>query len=751
MHPLLAYADRWSVRAGETLTLRVSSGDDADFEARIARIFCGDPNPAGPGYREVAMEHPATGRHPGKFQPTRLGSWVRVPHLDLGAAQSRLTVMATIWPTLPDAGSQCLFGFVGDDGSALRLCVGSDGVFAEISDGRAEQRIATGRPLLTRAWYDVWVEIDRERGRIAVGQQPREAHLLADDEGGAEVALTVPVHFGSGRAGLAAAPAAKGDPRDASLHYNGKLERPTIWSGVTVEAAFAAQREPIAPAGSAGLVACYDFSVGIKSLTVADVAPGGFSGVTENMPMRAMTGATWKGREHDWTRRPEEWGAIHFHADDLGDVGWEASLSIAIPKDWPSGVYAVHLRNAAGVDNVPFAVRPAEGATTARIALLLPTVSYQIYSQYVRPGYAALTAPRAEAWGAIRQTPDGNPELGLSTYNLHADGSGVAIASMARPLIDKRVNQFIVMDPSADGSGTYWLTADTYIVDWLARAGIEHDIVTDHDVHAEGAAALAPYSVVLTGQHPEYHTDETLDAIEAYLGRGGRLVYLGGNGFYWRTVFHAEAPWALELRRAENGVRAWATEPGEGHHAFDGGYGGLWRRLGRTPNRLVGNGFSCQGTYLGFPYAVTDAIADPRVAFMRRGIEEKLVPGAALGERGFMGGGAAGHELDRADVRLGTPAHALVVANAIVDHPDFFPVNEERLTTAPPGALQEWARSDLVFFETPAGGAVFSVGSMCFVGTLPVDGYQNLAARMLLNIVTRFADPAPFDPARPSG
>ena len=50
-----------------------------------------------------------------------------------------------------------------------------------------------------------------------------------------------------------------------------------------------------------------------------------------------------------------------------------------------------------------------------------------------------------------------------------------------------------------------------------------------------------------------------------------------------------------------------------------------------------------------------------------------------FGERGFMGGGAAGHELDRADIRLGTPRHALIVATAhSLTEPSYALVNEER-------------------------------------------------------------------------
>ncbi|WP_204298565.1 hypothetical protein, partial [Stenotrophomonas maltophilia] len=67
----------------------------------------------------------------------------------------------------------------------------------------------------------------------------------------------------------------------------------------------------------------------------------------------------------------------------------------------------------------------------------------------------------------------------------------------------------------------------------------------------------------------------------------------------------------------------WETLPGESYHAFDGSYGGLWRRLGRPPQALDGVGFSTQGEYKGYPYTFLDGILDPRVAFMREGMEDK--------------------------------------------------------------------------------------------------------------------------------
>ena len=87
-----------------------------------------------------------------------------------------------------------------------------------------------------------------------------------------------------------------------------------------------------------------------------------------------------------------------------------------------------------------------------------------------------------------------------------------------------------------------------------------------------------------------------------------------------------------------------------------------------------------------------------------------------FGDHGLSGHGAAGFELDRADHDLGTPVHALVVASS-EDHPPEVPwilVPEEVLThlaTLPGEPAQDLIRADMTFFETPAGGAVFSTGS----------------------------------------
>ena len=55
------------------------------------------------------------------------------------------------------------------------------------------------------------------------------------------------------------------------------------------------------------------------------------------------------------------------------------------------------------------------------------------------------------------------------------------------------------------------------------------------------------------------------------------------------------------------------------------------------------------------------------------------------------------------------------------------------------------ARANVVFFETPQGGAVFSTGSIAWAGSLATHGYDNDLAKLTTNVLTRFADAAPFE------
>ena len=199
-------------------------------------------------------------------------------------------------------------------------------------------------------------------------------------------------------------------------------------------------------------------------------------------------------------------------------------------------------------------------------------------------------------------------------------------------------------------SPSLWqFNADLHLVDWLYEKGYKVDILTDEDVHQQGASLLNKYKIVLTGHHPEYMSEQQMNAYHDYQMHGGRFMYLAANGFYWICVPHPDNPNIIEVRKGDNGTRAWTISPGEYCNAFDGKHGGLWRVRGRVMSKLLGNTFSSFGLTYSSYYRRSPDSQLPQCKWIFKGIGKN----EPIGDFGLVGGGAAGLELDRADLELG--------------------------------------------------------------------------------------------------
>ena len=485
------------------------------------------------------------------------------------------------------------------------------------------------------------------------------------------------------------------------------------------------------PAGLASdVLGAWDFGSNITTDGFLDKSTNDLKGILFNLPTRGVTGHNWDGSEHNWRYAPEQYGAAHFHEDDLYDAGWNTEFSYTIPDDLPSGIYAARLRHGEDLDRIPFFVLPPKGQATADAAFLVPTASYIAYAntrQRLQPNLifgSGLPETVNDAFLAS------HPEVGGSLYDLHQDRSGIHHSSRLRPVLN--------MKP---GDNRPWgLPADLNIVAWLISIDQKFDVITDEDLHSEGAELLKPYRCLITGSHPEYHSTAMLDGIGNYLDQGGRLMYLGGNGFYWRIGIRDDKLGVIEVRRAEDGTRAWMSPVGEYYQSFNGEYGGLWRRNGRPPNRLVGIGFAAQGFDRSAFYERQAGADNPRAAFALAGVGDD-----PIGNFGSIGGGAAGEEIDRWDTREGTPLHTLVLARASNFGEDMLRTKEDFLSTMPPFDDSN-VRADMVFFECPMGGAVFSTGSITWVSSLAHNNYNNNVAQITGNVLRRFLDIEPFPP-----
>jgi N,N-dimethylformamidase len=286
--------------------------------------------------------------------------------------------------------------------------------------------------------------------------------------------------------------------------------------------------------------------------------------------------------------------------------------------------------------------------------------------------------------------------------------------------------------------GPWQFAADLALLAWLDDSAVSYDVATDEDLHSEGYELLAPYLAVVTGTHPEYYSTAMLDAIGSYLDGGGRLAYLGANGFYWRVAFDPARPGVMEVRRGQGGSRAWEAAPGEGHLALSGERCGLWRHLGRSPQKLTGSGYSAQGFDRSGWYRRLPDSFDPRVAFVFDGVDPDR-----FGTSGTIGGGAVGQELDRYDRDLGSPPDALLLATSEGLTEGYQRCVEEILFTVPgTNALCDpLVRADVVYHVKAGGGAVFAAGSIAWTGALGVD---RDVSRITRNVLERFVDPAPL-------
>src|SRR5580658_4526266 len=683
--PITGYLDRFSHRPGETFSCFVSVPSERTFRARLIRVISADPNPAGPGLHFIDCSDRYDQTFPGRHQPIALGSYAvvdRGPPCDAAAPR---TWTALVCP-----------GIVSETQSVI-----SEGpvVLSIGPEGACHGEVSTGAPMRKFMWYRIWLSMRPATGEFVVGQLRLENGAVAIARGKTTVAPEQgPVLIAASNL---AAPTG---------HFTGKIEAPAILAGFVEDGN-----------GIGGsVIAAWDLSRGISSQSITDTGPNGCHGRLVNLPTRAVVGASWTGAEHCWRHAPAEYAAIHFHADDLGDCGWHADFTWTVPEDLPSGAYALHLTSDAGEDRIPFYVLPRRTGPFAKIAFLASTFTYQAYANHARAETNQAYFDRVAAWGASPGNPTRYPIYGWSLYNVHLDGSGISFSSRHRPILTMRPGFITFDDPR--GSGLRHYSADTHLLAWVGVQGVPFDIITDGDLDEQGIALLRPYRAGLTGSHPEYHTARTLDALMEYTKTGGKMVYLGGNGFYWRVARDPSIPWSIELRRAEGGIRTWAAEPGEYYHQTDGQMGGLWRRNRRPPQQICGVGFSSQGRFEGTHYRVLPAARDPRHAWIFDGIDDEII-----GDYGLSGGGAAGFELDRADDALGTPDGTAILARSENPTASHFTVPEEVLAghlTITGESVKDLIRAEIVWFERNGGGAVFSVGSITFCGSLWRNGFE---------------------------
>lgn len=719
---IVGYTDRLSVAPGETITFMVSCRTD-EFDASLVRLRHGDPDPAGPGVREDPLPGVLDGHYEGREQFLRPGSYGRImrgvpfdPAVGFGIV---------IWamPTLLDGRRQAIMRAWQDGrgGYALELD-GSGRPMVTLGNHTGSVSVTLPQPLVSGSWHLLAAGFDPDGGRAWIASRPAgrdaAAPALAEAAGAAPTPGGAPVTL--------ATRLMEDGPRDM---FTGRLESPALFAGPPSPRDLDLLTSGVLPWDlNRSLVAGWDFARDTGGTRFVDVV-GGYDGEFLQRPSRGLPGHRWRGETVDFRGAPDQFAAVHFHEDDLSDAGWEPAFSLTVPKGIRSGFYAARIATPGGSDTLPFVISPVRGRPMARVLLLAPTLTYRAYANEhqswfdpttgrSRPGFEECTAPE-DRYAAEHRL--------LSIYDRHSDGTGVCYASILRPQTTIRPNISMPVARAPHGIG-----ADLYLVDWLEERGTAYEIAADEDIHVDGLDLLSTYRVVITGTHPEYWTEQMMAALTGFIDGGGRLMYLGGNGFYWVTSLASDEPHVLEVRRGAAGTGPFRGQPGEVHHSTTGEPGGLWRFRGRSPQSLVGVGFAAMGQGDGSDYTPVMPV-DPRAAFILKGLPlGSPIRGPALHFRG-----PAALEVDRLDHSLGTPHGTILVASAF-DLPDDYMPAAEDVTTAGDVRPRDLVRADIVYLEHPSGGAVFSVGSIGWCAALAADGYASAVSKVTGNVLDRF-------------
>ena len=175
-----------------------------------------------------------------------------------------------------------------------------------------------------------------------------------------------------------------------------------------------------------------------------------------------------------------------------------ATLNFAVGP-WATGVYFVKLTaNDGRIGYAPFVVRPTTLGERSRVAVVMPTNTWQAYN--FRDG-------NGNGWG--------------DTW--YAKGAQ-STATLGRMYIRR-------------GVPPQWRKYDVDFIRWLHATGKQPDFLTETDLESIRTAEelIRLYDFVVFPGHTEYVTRHEYDLIRNYRDLGGNLAFLSANNFFWQV------------------------------------------------------------------------------------------------------------------------------------------------------------------------------------------------------------------------
>lgn len=390
----------------------------------------------------------------------------------------------------------------------------------------------------------------------------------------------------------------------------------------------------------------------------------------------------------DYTQTGAEWNKHGYHSKILGQ-------SVEAPER--SGLYYFHARSKSG-DFFAFPWVVAPSAPKSKIAVLASDITWNAYNSFGgRSNYIHADC--------FPPTPTVNSRLELKRYTEEEHRTynvdDYAPLTLDRPDPYNHIDEDEQLtDPIAGRQGCHLAAAEWRLLGWMEQNGFEYDFYGETQFHFD-QVPLDDYRVLIISTHPEYWSIEMYNRLKSWVfERGGKLMYLGGNGLNCEVEF-------LDDRRIVYHNTKWShSEP---QFASDGTeYESRFDKRQESEANLLGVVFTFPGIMTAAPYRVLDS---EHWVFTGTGLNDGDIFGeASLHLR--VPGGASGHETDKVSAQ--SPANTIRLAKG--------------LNPGDGGA-------DVTIHEPEGGGAVFSVGSICWPSSILVD---DAVSQITANVIQRF-------------
>jgi hypothetical protein len=194
----------------------------------------------------------------------------------------------------------------------------------------------------------------------------------------------------------------------------------------------------------------------------------------------------------------------------LGDLRRNQTIRVTIP-DEPTGLYFVTLAAGHRVGYAPFVLRPRE-LGESRIAVVLPTLTWQAYN-----------------------FRDDDADGESDTW--YGDPGRKVTARLGRPYQNRGVPPHYKY---YDQPFLQWLHQEERAVDYLGQTDV---------ARSTGRRLAKAYDLIIFPGHHEYVTKREYDAVEGFRNRGGNLIFLSANNFFWKVVTRGNVMYRVRLWR----------------------------------------------------------------------------------------------------------------------------------------------------------------------------------------------------------